>query len=77
MKVAISVPDRTFAAAERVAKRLGISRSSLYVQAIEHFVKTHQSVEVRETLTAVYGRTIAAVDPVIDRLQGEALREEW
>lgn len=77
MKVAISVPDPTFEAAERVAKRLGMSRSKLYAQAVESFVKTHRGVGVREALAAVYGRETAAVDPVLDQLQAEALREEW
>jgi metal-responsive CopG/Arc/MetJ family transcriptional regulator len=77
MKVAISLPDPTFEAAERVSKRLGMSRSQLYAQAVEAFVKKHRTVEVREALTAVYGTETAAVDPVIDQLQAVALREEW
>jgi metal-responsive CopG/Arc/MetJ family transcriptional regulator len=77
MKVAISVPDPTFEAAERVAKRLGMSRSKLYAQAVESFVKIHRGSEVREALAAVYGREVAVVDPILDQLQAEALREEW
>jgi metal-responsive CopG/Arc/MetJ family transcriptional regulator len=77
MKVAISLPDPTFEAAERVSKRLGMSRSQLYARAVEAFVKTHRGDEVREALAAVYGSEPAAVDPMIDRLQAEALREEW
>jgi metal-responsive CopG/Arc/MetJ family transcriptional regulator len=77
MKVAISLPDPTFRAAEQVSKRLGMSRSQLYAQAVEAFVKAHRGDEIREALTAVYGAEPAAVDPVIDQLQAEALREEW
>jgi metal-responsive CopG/Arc/MetJ family transcriptional regulator len=77
MKVAVSVPDPTFEAGERVAKRLGMSRSKLYAQAVEAFVRAHRGVEIRETLAAVYGSATAAVDPVIDKLQADALREEW
>ncbi|HVT60754.1 MAG TPA: ChpI protein [Thermoanaerobaculia bacterium] len=77
MKVAISLPDPTFKAAERVSKRLGMSRSQLYAQAVEAFVKSHRGVEVREALAAVYGSETAAVDPLIEQLQAEALREEW
>ncbi len=77
MKVAISVPDPTFRAAERVSKRLGMSRSGLYVKALEEFVNVHRDAEVRESLAAVYGSSRATVDPLIDQLQAEALREEW
>jgi metal-responsive CopG/Arc/MetJ family transcriptional regulator len=77
MKVAISVPNPTFEAAERVSKRLGMSRSQLYSRAVEAFVKTHRGVNVREALAAVYGAEPSGVDPVIDQLQAEALREEW
>jgi len=77
MKVAISLPDPTFKAAERVSKRLGMSRSQLYSRAVEAFVESHRGVEIREALAAVYGSEPAAVDPVVDQLQAEALREEW
>jgi len=77
MKVAISLPDRTFAEAERVSQRLGISRSKLYAQAVKAFVESHRGTEVREALAAVYGSHPEGVDPLIDHLQAEALREEW
>lgn len=77
MKVAVSVPDPTFQAAERVSKRLGMSRSQLYARAIDAFVKTYRDTEVREALAAVYGTETEAIDPVIEQLQAEALREEW
>lgn len=77
MKIAISVPDSTFEAAERVSKQLGMSRSQLFSRAVEAFVKEHRGVDVREALAAVYGSEPSAVDPVIDELQAEALREDW
>jgi metal-responsive CopG/Arc/MetJ family transcriptional regulator len=77
MKVAISVPDPTFATAERVAKRLGMSRSQLYSRAVEAFVKDHRGVDVRQALQKVYASQPAILDPVIERLQAEALREKW
>ena len=56
-----------------------MSRSQLYARAVEAYVGAHRGSEVREKLAAVYGAATAAatVDPVIDRLQAEALREEW
>jgi hypothetical protein len=78
MKIAISVPDDTFEAAERMAKRLRMSRSQLYSRAVEDFVGVHRAGEIREKLAEAYGSATATVmDPVLDRLQAEALREEW
>jgi len=77
MKVAVSVPDPTFEAAERVSEQLGMSRSQLYSRAVEAFVRAHRGVGVREALEAVYGSAPSEVDPMIDLLQSEALREEW
>ena len=38
MKTAISLPDELFAAAEKLAERLGVSRSQLYATALaEHY----------------------------------------
>jgi hypothetical protein len=77
MRVVISVPDSTFAAAERVARRLGMSRSTLYTRAVQRFIEVHQSLAVRQALAAVYEAAAPTVDPVIDHLQAEALSEEW
>jgi hypothetical protein len=77
MRVVISLPGRTFEAAERVSKRLGMSLDRFFTLAVEGFVRSHPGDDVREALAAVYGSEPAAVDPMIDRLQGEALREEW
>jgi hypothetical protein len=77
MKVAVSVPDPVFSAGEQVAHRLGISRSRLYTQALEAFVKSQRALGVREALEATYGSQPSELDPVLDKLQAEALREEW
>ncbi len=77
MKIAISVPDPTFEAAERVSKQLGVSRSQLYSRAVEKYVEPYRQEEVREALEAVYGSESPEIDPVLDDLQAEALREEW
>lgn len=54
-----------------------MSRSALYTQAVQRFIKAHQSLAVRQALAAVYGAATPTVDPVIDHLQAEALSEEW
>ena len=77
MKVAISLPDPVFEAAETIRRRLGVSRSRFYSKALEAHVRTHQADEIREALDEVYGSDDAAMDPVLDRLQADALREDW
>ena len=78
MKTAISIPDSLFEAAERLAKRLGISRSELYQKAIASFVKKHDQQAVTERLNAVfeaeeeYGR----LDDVLETLQNLSLPED-
>jgi metal-responsive CopG/Arc/MetJ family transcriptional regulator len=78
VKTAISLPDRVFEAAERVAKRLGISRSELYARAVARFVEEHRGDKVTEALDRVYAETDSTLDPVLARLQATSLpRDEW
>lgn len=77
MKVAVSLPDAVFEAAETVRRRLGLSRSRFYAQAVEAHVRTHRAGEIRETLDEVYGAEGSSMDPILERLQAEALREDW
>ncbi|HXQ22825.1 MAG TPA: hypothetical protein VN812_14195 [Candidatus Acidoferrales bacterium] len=77
MKVAISVPDPVFEEAERVAKRLRVSRSRVYTQAVEEFVKKHRGKSVREAFGTVYGKEVVGLDRVLTDLQARALREKW
>lgn len=78
MKTAISIPDRVFDAAERVAKRLGISRSELYARAVERFVHEHRGDRVTEALDRVYGGLDSTLDPTLVRLQAASLaQDDW
>ena len=54
MKTAISIPDATFESAERLAKRLGISRSQLYSDAVGALIEKYRYTGVTEQLDAVY-----------------------
>lgn len=77
MKVAISIPDPDFEDAERIAQQLGLSRSQLYARTVEELVRAQRRDGVRAALEAVYGSESSGVDPVLEHLQAEALREEW
>ena len=78
MKTAISIPDALFEAAERLARRLGMSRSELYSKAVTRFIKEHHALGVREQLDAVYKSDpeSSRIDPFFTRLQIESLPEE-
>ena len=80
MKTAISIPDRIFEDAERLAKRRGWSRSELYAHAVADFVKAERFLGVRERLDAVYGKDSedSALDPFLEHIQSQSLpREKW
>ncbi|MFT4257167.1 MAG: hypothetical protein QM599_09470 [Pseudoxanthomonas sp.] len=78
MKVAISLPDPVFSAAEDLAQRLRVSRSQLYAQAIEEYLGKREDALVTERLNAVYATEPAAVDPALAAAQlGSIGDEAW
>ena len=78
MKTAISIPDDIFQSAEQLARRLGLSRSELYVQAMKSYLQTHQDEGVTDTLNTIYGEIQAQVDPVISSIQIRSLpKDDW
>lgn len=78
MKTAISLPDQIFASADKLAKRLGISRSELYAQAVAEFVAKHTDTDVTARLNALYVAEPSRLDPAARRAQGRSLRDsEW
>ena len=78
MKTAISMPDTLFDAAERVAKKLRISRSEFYQRAIKKYLEDHSDTVIRETLDKLYGDDpdLGRLDPGIEYLQDVSLQEE-
>ncbi len=78
MKTAISIPDEVFNAAERTAKRLGVSRSELYANAVRDYIETHVSEQITEKLDEVYSVEASSLDPVILQMQLNTLgKEDW
>ena len=54
MKVAISLPDPLFEAAEELAEHLSLSRSQLYAQALANFLHGRRAEAITGKLNAVY-----------------------
>ncbi len=78
MKTAISIPDSIFVAAERFARRLGISRSELYSKAVTAYIKEHRNDSVTEALNKLYNEEQSSLDPVVLSMQLTSLSEdEW
>ena len=80
MKTAISIPDPLFRAAERLAKRLELSRSELFQRALQAFLQEHNDEGVTEALDKIYGQASedGALDPLLEQLQLASLtKDEW
>ena len=78
MKVAISLPDPVFTAAEKLAHRLRVSRSQLYAQAIEEYLGKRQDSLITERLNALYAEGQDAIDPALAAAQLGAIgHEAW
>ena len=78
MKTAISIPDPLFEAAERLAERLGVSRSELYRRAVKRYLEAHSHDVVREKLNEVYcdDEELDRLDPAVEFLQDASLPED-
>lgn len=80
MKTAVSIPDEVFEAAERAAKRLGVSRSELYSNAVREFIERYRRENVTDKLNEIYAENDSAseLDAGLKALQAKSLlREEW
>lgn len=77
MKTAVSIPDPLFAAADDLARRLGISRSELYARALARELASESDDSVSERLEAVYGQVDSELDPEIAAAQHRAVSSSW
>jgi hypothetical protein len=76
VKVAISLPDAVFEAGERAAKKLGVSRSALYAEAVARDVAELRARDVSARLDEVYRTEGSELDPVLARMQQLSLADE-
>ena len=76
MKVAVSVPDTVFQAAERVSRRMRVSRSRLYAKAVEAYVKQHGDEDITEQLNKVYAGNSSTLEPALEAGSIDVLRRE-
>jgi len=78
MKVAISLPDELFEAAERQARRERKSRSQLYAEALSEYLARHGPDEVTEAMNRVVDEVMEPSDPMVTAAARRILeRTEW
>jgi metal-responsive CopG/Arc/MetJ family transcriptional regulator len=78
MKTAISIPEDVFVSADRLAKRLHMSRSELYARAVQQYVAECRHAGVKEKLDQIYASENSAIDSTVLIAQAASIpREEW
>lgn len=78
MKTAISVPDEIFEDAERLAARLGKSRSQLYAEAMAEYLTRHEPETITERLDEVLSSIAEPEDAFVTETTRTILEKiEW
>lgn len=79
MKTAVSLPDEVFERAERLARRLGKSRSELYRDALALYLAGHDDDAITAAMDRVVATVGSGVDDTFARAAGRDLlgRERW
>ncbi len=78
MKTAISLPDQLFETADRLAQRLGVSRSELYATAVAEYVAKHRDEDVTAKLNEVFADEPSGMDSALRSAQARSVTStEW
>ena len=78
MKTAISIPNNVFEQAESLARKLKISRSELFTEAVKVYLKENHAEDVTAKLDEVYGNAHSNLDKDLLNAQTASLpKEEW
>jgi len=78
MKTAISIPDKVFAEAERLSRRLKKSRSQVYTEAVTEYIARRDPEAVTEAMNRVCESIDTRPDPAISAAARHTLEGvEW
>ena len=69
MKVAVSVPDPIFDAAERIARQRQVPRSQLFAEALQEYVSRHGAEAITAKLNEVYAVEDSGVEKPLANAQ--------
>lgn len=76
MKVAVSIPDPIFEAAEQLAKERNIPRSQIFAEALSTYLELRNSETVTTLLNEIYARESSKVDDALTKAQFDAINHE-
>ena len=76
MKVAISIPDPIFEAADRLAKQRNVSRSQVFAEALAAYLDERNSESITALLNEIYDRESSSVDAALTAAQFESISHE-
>ena len=76
MKVAVSIPDNIFEAAELLAKQRRVPRSQIFSEALAAYIESRGSEAVTSKLNEVYGKQSNLVDPGLAQAQLDSISNE-
>lgn len=78
MKTAVSIPDDLYDRAERLARKLEMTRSGLFSAAVKEFVARHTDDEVTDAMNTALLEIGDQEDPFIREASVRVLeRSEW
>lgn len=78
MKTAISVRDNLFERVDQFARKRKLSRSKVFSDAAEEYLKRQEEEDITANLNEVYSKEDSSVDPVMLRMALMSIpREEW
>ena len=70
------MPDEIFESAERLATQRGLTRSALYIQALEAFLSANEIDPLTEAINRVTDEMDTRLDPVLKHLQNVTLERD-
>ncbi len=80
MKTVVSIPNRVFHSAEKLAVRLGLSRSELYTKALGSLIEKHHEDLITSKLNEIYegGNEHSSLETEVKSLQFHSHRgRKW
>ena len=78
MKTAVSIPNKVFEEAERLARRMKKSRSEVYRRALDEYLARHAPDHVTEAMNQVCAELGSERDPFVSAASRRILeRVEW
>ena len=76
MKVAVSIPDPIFEAADQLAKERNIPRSQIFAEALSTYLELRNSESVTALLNEIYDQEPSKVDEALTKAQFDAINHE-